>query len=103
MQNSKNPRTDAEIDDLVNGLNHIAEDQLDRSCRATILDTIEFIKELKLERDQLRKELAESKSWVKASMESAAIASATNEHGPDGQSRIRCPASACSVTPNMAW
>ena len=77
MQNSKNPRTDAEIDDLVNGLNHIAEDQLDRSCRATILDTIEFIKELKLERDQLRKELAESKSWVKASMESAAIASAT--------------------------
>ena len=45
--------------------------------RDTVLDTIEFLNELKRERDQLRKELAESQSWVKASMESAAIASST--------------------------
>ena len=75
MNNTPTPWTDADIEDLVNGLNHMADDHL--CCRATVLDTIELIKELKLERDQLRKELAESVSWVRASMESTAIASST--------------------------
>ena len=56
MTNTPTPLTDSEIDDLVNGLNHIADDHLHRSCRATVLDTIELIKELKLERDQLKKQ-----------------------------------------------
>lgn len=77
MNNTPTPLTDLEIDDLVNRLSHTAEDHLHWCCRATVLDTIELIKELKLERDQLRKELAESVSWVKSSMESTAIASAT--------------------------
>ena len=69
--------TDSEIDDLVNRLSHTAEDHLHRCCRATVLDTIEFIKELRSERDQLRKELAESQSCVRALMESTAIAAST--------------------------
>ena len=77
MNNTPTPLTDLEIDDLVNRLSHTAEDHLHWCCRATVLDTIELIKELKLERDQLRKELAESQSWVRASMESAAIAAST--------------------------
>ena len=77
MTNTPTPLTDSEIDDLVNRLSHTAEDHLHWCCRATVLDTIELIKELKLERDQLRKELAESQSWVRASMESAAIAAST--------------------------
>ena len=77
MNDTPTPRTDSEIDDLVNRLSHTAEDHLHWCCRATVLDTIELIKELKLERDQLRKELAESQSWVRASMESTAIAAST--------------------------
>ena len=38
------PRTDAEIESWVNGLQHMADDHL--CCRATVLDTIELIKEL---------------------------------------------------------
>jgi len=72
---SDTPRTDAEIEGCSNGLKHMAHTHL--CSRDTVLDTIEFLNELKRERDQLRKELAESQSWVKASMESAAIASAT--------------------------
>ena len=55
MTNTPTPLTDSEIDDLVNRLSHTAEDHLHLCCRATVLDTIELIKELKLERDQLRK------------------------------------------------
>ena len=46
------PRTDAEIESWVNGLQHMADDHL--CCRATVLDTIALIKELKRERDKLR-------------------------------------------------
>ena len=53
MNNTPTPRTDAEIEDWVLGLNHMADDHL--CCRATVLDTIELIKELRSERDQLRK------------------------------------------------
>jgi hypothetical protein len=53
--NTPTPRTDAEIEGWVSGLQHMADDHL--CCRATVLDTIELIKELKIERDQLRKML----------------------------------------------
>jgi hypothetical protein len=49
---SDTPRTDAEIEDLENGLRHMADDHL--CCRATALDTIELLNALKRERDQLR-------------------------------------------------
>ena len=56
------PRTDLEIDGLVNGLNHMADDHL--CCRATVLDTIELIKELRSERDQLLKELSNKTGYA---------------------------------------
>lgn len=46
------PLTDAEIEDWVNGLQHMSDDHL--CCRATVLDTIELIKELRSGRDKLR-------------------------------------------------
>jgi hypothetical protein len=52
MNNTPTPRTDAEIEEMVNGLKHMADDHL--CCRATVLDTIELLNELKRERDQLR-------------------------------------------------
>lgn len=55
MNNTPTPRTHAEIEDWVNGLNHMADDHL--CCRATVLDTAELIKELRSERNQLRKML----------------------------------------------
>ena len=70
MTNTPTPLTDSEIDDLVNGLNHIADDHLHRSCRATVLDTIELIKELKLERDQLKKQFEIAKGNTEAALNS---------------------------------
>lgn len=54
MNNTPTPRTDAEIEDWVNGLNHMADDH--RCCRATVLETIELIKELRRERDTLERQ-----------------------------------------------
>ena len=55
--NTPTPRTDEEIEDWSNGLKHMADDHL--CCRSTVLDTIEFLNELKRERDQLRKVAAD--------------------------------------------
>ena len=41
------PRTDTEIEEMVNGLKHMADDHL--CCRATVLDAIELINQLKRE------------------------------------------------------
>jgi len=51
--NTPTPRTDTEIEEMVNGLKHMADDHL--CCRATVLDAIELLNGLKRERDQLRK------------------------------------------------
>lgn len=61
--NTPTPRTDAEIEDWVNGLNHMADDHL--CCRAAVLETIALIKELRSERDQLRKVVDELCSVVR--------------------------------------
>lgn len=70
MNNTPTPLTDSKIDDLVNGLTQMADDHLHRSCRATVLDTIELIKELKLERDQLKKQFEISKGNTEAALNS---------------------------------
>jgi len=80
------PRTDAEIEDLANGLRHMADDH--RCCRATALDTIELIHQLKRElqacqaveslsydrlvseRDQLKKQFEISKGNTEAALNS---------------------------------
>ena len=100
MQNSKNPRTDAlelslttwTIDDLNKSMSHARELEreltqarvfLEVSTKNTEAAQNSFHAEMKqrgsaeAERDTLRKELAESQSWVRASMESTAIAAST--------------------------
>jgi hypothetical protein len=62
------PRTDAEIEDWENGLRHMANDHL--CCRATVLDTIELLNELKRERDQLKKQFEISKGNTEAALNS---------------------------------
>ena len=65
---NETPRTDAEIEGWVNGLQRMADDQI---CRlAPVLDTIELIKELKLERDQLKKQFEISKGNTEAALNS---------------------------------
>jgi len=57
--NKPTPRTDSEIEDLANGLRHMADDHM--CCRAAVLGTIELLNELKRERDQLERELNEAR------------------------------------------